>query len=172
MSRMCNNRAMQSEHDPELRSGWPGSLIRVLGCGIGFTTLDGVDVILTSIELWTLGTYVSFAGVKGPETGRLDVADEANLAIWMRRRRSDPTGVRQAAPSLPGHRLADLQITLADNMGTPYRRVSATAGGSGNEWRAQVAFAPGVPERAQVLILGAVDVDRQAATEVSVRLDR
>lgn len=56
-------------------------------------------------------------------------------------------------PPWPGGRLTSIAITVSDDVGTPYRRAWAEAGGMETEWRFMSTFLPGPPPDARSLSL-------------------
>jgi hypothetical protein len=109
----------------------------------------GEDLLILSVELWTGGVVVHFARVESEETDRLTAEYGAAMAAWARDDR-DPL------PEQPVEGFGD-GFALSDDVGTPFRRHSGHAGGTGAEWRGTWHFVPAVPEQATRLTLAVGD---------------
>lgn len=117
--------------------------------------VDGLTVVLVSVELWTSGVVLHLAGLRGAVTDELDVEYQAAMAHWVTlAEEAQASGSRVPAPHAPGERLLRLPLTVADDVGTRYEPVSRQGGASGSEWRSQWQLTPGVPADATRLRFG------------------
>jgi len=107
---------------------------------------DGITVILTTVELWTSGTFVRLAGLRSAHSDELDARFEEDLAGWVKYAPADPAS-GATHPRQPGELLTRLPLTLSDDVGTLYHSPGRLAGGTGTEWRAEWRFEPGVPQQ-------------------------
>jgi hypothetical protein len=112
---------------------------------------DGVDIALVSVELWPQQTVVRLAALVDDPVGE-EEAFENRLDAWA------AGGRRDRLPEGPGERLyRDVELSLADDLGSNYRWKSSSIGGSGRLFRGEWHFARGVPEEATRLLVEASD---------------
>jgi hypothetical protein len=109
--------------------------------------VDGMTLVLLSVELWSGGVFLHLAVLRNAATDELDAAHERAFDGWTAGRRD------QAPPPMPGTRLGDLALTVADDTGTSYQPSHRAAGGSGTEWRSEWKFEPGAPPEATRLTI-------------------
>ena len=121
----------------EMVLSWPEPLADV----------DGVTVVIASVELWTAGVVVRLAGMRSPQTDQLDAAHRLETTHWAAGYAERGT----APPAQPGAVLIDSPLELSDDLATVYRSHARSAGGTGTEWRAEWHFEPGVPLEASLL---------------------
>jgi hypothetical protein len=139
------------------------ALEAVLAPACALADVDGLTVLLVSVELWTSCVVLRLAGLRSAFTDELEAEYRAAMGHWVTLAdEAQASGERVPAPHAPGERLARLDLRLADDAGTRYEAAHRQAGGSGSEWRAEWHFGPGVPARATRLAVavGASDVDR------------
>jgi hypothetical protein len=117
-------------------------LIKVLGPGRLLGQVEGVDVLLVSVELWRSHVVVHLAGLADDLMDRLLREHRA----LMERHGRDPNPTEPPEP--PDAMLGRIDLTVADDVGTRYFPSSSVSGGSDKEWRAQWRFEPGVPPEA------------------------
>jgi hypothetical protein len=132
--------------------------------------VDGITVILVSVELWTNGLFVRLAGLRTDLTDELDASFEGAMTHWaVAAREAKQTGAKLPPPHQPGERLMRLPLTVSDDVGTTYRSLARSAGGTGTEWRSEWRFEPGVPRAATRLIVAVDGSDgRRHARELSL----
>jgi hypothetical protein len=120
--------------------------------------IDGIMVIVRCVEIADTVT-VRLTARRNHATDALDAeylaAAWAETAIEHRRRGADPP----VPPRQPGQPLAELNLTIADDAGTPYRCLGKEAGGTGTEWDATWRFAPSPPQDAREIRVVASDGD-------------
>jgi hypothetical protein len=120
--------------------------------------VDGLTVVLLYVELWSGEVVLRLAGVPNEQTTELDAAfgrelqDRAAAA-----HRAEASGAAAPPPPAPHERLLRMGLSLADDLGTAYRALGGSAGGTGTEWRAQHQLAPGVPATARRLVVAVED---------------
>lgn len=112
--------------------------------------VEGITVILTTVELWTSATFVRLAGLRNAHTDELDARFKEDMEGWVPYARANQVSGSSGRrpPPQPGEILMRLPLTLCDDTGTTYAAPSRSAGGSGTEWRAEWRFEPGVPRQA------------------------
>jgi hypothetical protein len=115
----------------------------VLAPACPLADVDGVTLLLVSVELWTTGVFMRLAGLGTARTKKID--EEFYAAL-------DASQGRDS-PEHPGERFGRLPLALADDLGTSYAVCGTSASGTGSEWRAEWQFAPGVPRAAARLIV-------------------
>jgi len=109
---------------------------------------DGVEVVLVSIEVWRDEVVVRARGL--PSEGTVALEREFSDAL----ERSNRQGAdRDAVPRQPAERIFDLDVSVADGVGTAYSPTSSARGGSGATFRAEWSFVPGPPETARWLMV-------------------
>ena len=128
-------------------------LIAVHAPAARLAEVEGVEVLLLSVELWRNGIFVHLAGRESELTDRLLRQHKALMDRWGRD--PNPTEV----PEQPGEILGRMPLTIADDIGTGYFPHSRSTGGTGTEWRADWQFEPGVPAGASRLTV-AIGTDR------------
>jgi hypothetical protein len=126
-------------------------LIAVHAPAARIAEVDGLELMLLSVEMWTASVIIHLAATETPLTDRLTAEQKAELERWAR----DPH--RTDLPEMPGALLGRLELTVADDVGTRYQPSSSHAGGNGTEWRALWRFEPGVPEAATRLTVAIGD---------------
>jgi hypothetical protein len=126
-------------------------LIAVHAPATRLAEVDGLELMLLSVELWTKSVFVHLAATETALTDRLTAEQKAELDRWAQ----DPT--RSDLPEVPGAMLGRMSLTVADDAGTDYRPSSSQAGGTGTEWRAMWQFEPGVPDSASRLTIAIED---------------
>jgi hypothetical protein len=138
---------------PEIRP--PGSralpardqLASVLAPMLALADVDGLTLVLASVELWTSSVFLRTAILRNATTDELDAEHEAAFEQWSETARETPP------PPQPATRLMRLELTLSDDVGTGYRNQGRSAAGAGTEWRAEWKFQPGAPPGATRLTL-------------------
>ncbi len=114
----------------------------VLAPAMELAVVEGMTLVLLSVELWTTSVFLHLAVLRTSETDEQDAAHQRAMDAWgAGPRDGDP-------PAQPGERLTRLPLTLADDAGTRYRPTHRGAGGTATEWRAQWKFEPGPPPAA------------------------
>jgi hypothetical protein len=124
--------------------------------------VDGMTLVLLSVELWSSGVFVHLAILRSAATDELDAAHERAFEAWAAGPRDE------APPDMPGVRLGHLALTVADDTGTSYRPTHRAAGGSGTEWRSQWKFEPGPPPEATRLTITVGADGREQAHELTL----
>ena len=109
---------------------------------------DGIEVVLVSVEVWRDEVVVRARGL--PVEGAVALESEFSDALerW-NRQGSD----RDAMARQPAERIFDLDVSVADGVGTAYSATSSARGGSGTTFRAEWSFVPGPPEAARWLVV-------------------
>src|SRR4051794_9075847 len=118
--------------------------------------VDGVTLLLVSVELWTRGVFLRMAGMGTAHTQRLD--EEFQAA-------ADAGG---EWPEHLGSRFGALPLTLADDAGTRYSPRGSASGGTATEWRTDWQFAPGVPRAASRLFVTLAGADGPLVQELAL----
>src|SRR3954447_21557981 len=139
---------------PDVRA--PGTTTRahdaleaVLAPAQPLADVDGITVVLVSVELWTSGMFVRLAGLRSALTDELDAEFDGAMIHWGVLAEDARAGsANPPAPRQPGERLMRLPLTVSDDLGTAYTSRNRSAGGSGTEWRSEWRFEPGVPREA------------------------
>ena len=109
---------------------------------------DGIEVVLVSVEVWRDEVVVRARGL--PAEGAVALEREFSDALERWNRQGND---RDAMPRQPAERIFDLDVSVADGLGTAYSPTSSTRGGSGTMFRAEWSFAPGPPEAARWLVV-------------------
>jgi hypothetical protein len=122
-------------------------LIKVLAPARLLATVEGVEVLLVSVELWRTHVFVHLAGLGNDLMDRLLREHQALMERWGR----DPNP--SEPPEQPGAMLGRIDLRISDDVGTAYHPSSSSAGGTGTEWRADWTFEPGVPPEATRLTI-------------------
>jgi hypothetical protein len=78
-------------------------------------TRDGVEVVLVSVEVWPDEVVVRARGLPSERTAALEREYSEALHGW-HRQRGDP----EATPRQPAERILELDVSVADDAGTPY----------------------------------------------------
>jgi hypothetical protein len=144
------------------------ALRRVLAVAQPLAEVDGMPLVLTSVELWTNRVDVFLAGRPTAEAQQPLRQHDAELNEWARKRREGRSEGVLSPPQLRGGRLFELDIRVRDNLDTGYRAMAGSAGGSNTEWRVHRYYEPGVSETATLLTVEIVDsaTDVVAAVEL------
>jgi hypothetical protein len=109
---------------------------------------NGVALMLVSIEVWQDEVVVRARGLPSELTVALEHDFGEALERW------DREGAdRDALPLQPFERVFNLDVSVADDVGTAYSPTHSARGGSGRIFRAEWFFAPGPPAAAQSLIV-------------------
>jgi hypothetical protein len=116
--------------------------------------VEGIPIVFVTAELWTQHVFIRLCAVQNERTGTLDEEwarefEQYTHEALAARERGD--AARPEPPEDPGVVLIRAPLIVSDDLGTVYRSTSASAGGTGTEWRAEWAFEPGVPVAATVL---------------------
>jgi hypothetical protein len=120
---------------------------------------DGVELVLVSVEVWPDEIVVRMRGLPSGRTAVLESAFEEALEEWGR----DP---ERKPPAQPAERVFDLDVGVADALGTAYSPVSSARGGTGTMFRADWTFRPGPPPEVDRLVVWIAD-----AAPVTVELE-
>jgi hypothetical protein len=110
-----------------------------------------MDVALVSVEVWPSETIVRLAGLPDDPHSH-DRRFHESLDRWAQAGRADPQ------PREPAESILDVDVTLADDVGTVYMLRTSMRGGSGRLFRGDWFFATGIPADATQLVLR-VDAD-------------
>lgn len=135
---------------------------------------NGVTLVLASVELWTRSVRVRIAGLNNAISDRLDEEHRTALHGWASKVRDAHArgDVPEDPPPEPGARLLDTRLALTDDIGTEYRYVGGSAGGSNTEWRLETVFEPGAPAGAGKLILAAIGTVDRIVHEIELQPPR
>jgi hypothetical protein len=121
---------------------------------------NGVALMLVSVEVWHDEVVVRARGLPSELTVALENDFGEALERWHR-----GGADREALPLQPFDRIFNVDVSLADDVGTAYSPIHSARGGSGRMFRAEWFFAPGPPAAAQSLII------RIAGAETSIEID-
>lgn len=125
--------------------------------------VDGITVMLVSVELWRKGVFLRFAGLPTRLTDELEADFQDKLQEWAVRAQE----ARKAGAPLPdwtgepAGRLLGLPLSVSDDMGTQYQACGRSAGGVDMAWRSEWRFEPGVPREATRLTVAIESSDGQ-----------
>jgi hypothetical protein len=91
--------------------------------------VDGVTLVLVSVELWTSGLHLRLAGLRSAVTDGLDAEFDGAMVAWAAgggdgRERDVPGPPRQ-----PGESMLRSPLSVSDDVGTRYRRSTGFAAG-------------------------------------------
>lgn len=125
--------------------------------------IEGIEVVLLSVEIWRGQVFVRTACVESPETERVN--DEYSATV----REMTPL-LREARAKFPENPaaaiLSHVQVTISDDAGTTYRWTDANGPGwngqTGINWFCDNRFVPGPPTVASVLRVSATVGDTTA----------
>lgn len=123
---------------------------------------EGVDIALVSVEIWPTETVVRLAGLLADPIAE-DASHGAELDAWAAAGRNGPP------PRSRGERVLErVEVSLTDDVGTPYQWKTRSAGGSSRPFRGDWWFPTGVPETARLLTVVAEDQEtgETATTEL------
>lgn len=116
--------------------------------------VEGVTLMVVTLELWQRTVYLRGAGLESALTEAGDAASAQTFQEWV----EQATLAKQAnLPFLemptdePATGLGGVPFILSDDLGTTYTMRSGWAGGTGTEWRMERGFEPGVPDTARHL---------------------
>jgi hypothetical protein len=109
---------------------------------------DGVALMLVSIEVWQDEVVVRARGLPSELTVAVEHDFGEALERWHRKGAD-----REARPLQPFERIFNVDVSVADDVGTAYSPIHSARGGSGRMFRAEWFFAPGPPAAAQSLIV-------------------
>ena len=122
----------------------------VLAPARSLADVDGITVLLVSLEMWTSWVSVRLAGLPSELTDELEAGFQNKLEEWAAQtKQAREAGSKE--PRLadqPGNRLMQMPLSLEDDLGTLYQAHHRSAGGTGTEWRSEWRFEPGVPREA------------------------
>jgi hypothetical protein len=136
------------------------TLHRVLAVAQPLADVDGMPILVTSVELWSSGVDMFLAGLPTPDAERHVLEHSTDLNDWGRKRREGRSGEGALSPpQLRGNRFFELDVRIRDDVGTGYRIMGGSAGGSQTEWRMNRHYEPGVPEHATQLTVEIADHD-------------
>jgi hypothetical protein len=127
-------------------------------------TLDGITMLLITVEAWPDSVVVRVAGLPNERTASLEAEYRRAIEAWAAARgEGGPT----RPPREPGAAaLGRLGLTIRDDLGTPYRVAAGSTGGTGSEWRGEWVFRPGPPSAVTDLIVDAPGVAHQGGVSV------
>ncbi len=145
-------------------------LRRVLAVAQPLADVDRMSLVLTSVELWTNGVDLFLAGVPTAEAEQRVRQHEAELHEWAGKHRDGRSDGFLSPPQARGNRLYDVDIRLNDDVGTTYRSVGGSAGGSGTEWRLHRHHEPAVPENATGLTVEVTGDDEHVVGSLDLQL--
>jgi hypothetical protein len=109
---------------------------------------DGVALMLVSIEMWPDEVVVRARGLPS----ELTVALEHEFGEALERSHREGAD-KEALPLKPFEQIFNVNVSVADDVGTAYSPTHSARGGSGRMFRAEWFFAPGPPDAAQSLIV-------------------
>jgi hypothetical protein len=119
----------------------------VLAPATELAAVDGMTLVLLSVELWTTSVFLHLAVLRTPKTDEQDATYQRAMDAWA-------AGPREGSPpAQPGERLTRLPLTIADDAGSEYHPTHRAAGGTATEWRAEWKFEPGPPPAATRLTI-------------------
>lgn len=124
--------------------------------------LDGLEVVVLSLELWPDKVVAHFEALEDAQTEQLIADHDRAVARWAKL----PSADRGHFPEMPAERLAALSPQLSDDLGTAYLQRGLSYGGTGTDWRMACDFVPGVPGHARKLELCLTARDTQARLEL------
>jgi hypothetical protein len=104
--------------------------------------------VLVSVEVWPDEVVVRVRGLPSELTAELEREFGEALERWDRQGR-DKDALRQQ----PLERIFDVDVSVADDVGTVYSPATSMRGGSGRMFRAEWFFSPGPPEVAESLLV-------------------
>jgi hypothetical protein len=129
--------------------------------------VDGIRIVVASIELWRRRTLVHLVAEPDEEAAaELDAAHARAMAAWAAAG-FEPRDEMPEHPVDAATRGLDLQLWDATH--GDHRRTWSATGGSEADGRATYAFEPGVPPTATSI---AINIDRESGTVVTVDLPR
>jgi hypothetical protein len=113
--------------------------------------VEGVEILLLSVELWRSDIRVQLAGLADQLMERRLRQHRELIESWGR----DPNPTEP--PERPEEMLGRLELTIADDLGTTYLPSSGGYGATDHQWRAEWTFEPGVPAEATRLTIAVGD---------------
>jgi hypothetical protein len=127
--------------------------------------VDGVALVLDSVELIEGCPVVKLAGVRNARTRALDAEHDRALEAWAQQvrraaRDGEPT---PAPPAQPGELLRAVAVSVQDDAGTTYTLRGTAFGGTGTEWDGVWRFHPTVPAHAKQLVIRLEAPDAEAS---------
>jgi hypothetical protein len=139
-------------------SGVMAQLPKVVNPLVSMLERDGVELVLVSVEAWPDEIVVRMRGLPSGRTAELESAFDEALEEWGRDPKSKP-------PAQPAERVLDLDVGVADALGTAYAPFGSARGGTGTMFRADWTFRPGPPPEVDRLLVRIAD-----ASPVTVEL--
>jgi hypothetical protein len=119
-------------------------LPRVLVPIIPLGEVDGVSLLLLTVELWPTEIVLTAAGVRTDETDRRDDEYEQSMTAWFKEGRIGES------PEMPGSLLLrGIKLEIRDDADRPYDVVTAEFAGTGTEWRGIWVARPGLAKTAR-----------------------
>lgn len=146
------------------------ALRRVLAIAEPLATVDDMPFVLTTVELWTNRVDLFLAGLPTADAERHIRRHRAEMDQWARRYREGRSEGTLSPPMARDGRLFEVDIRLRDDLGTTYREMGGSAGGSNSEWRLHRWYEPGAPETATRLTVEAADYDGHIVGVVEIPL--
>jgi hypothetical protein len=123
--------------------------------------VDGIMVLVTRIELWSLRLIVRLEALPNKLTDALDATFDTDWKAWERRwveHRAAAEAEDLPPPEQPSvPRLGKLPLSVADDAGTRYHSIGTSTGGSEHPWRSEWRLEPGVPPLVSVLRIALED---------------
>lgn len=110
--------------------------------------VKGVTVVLGALLSTSAGVVIYFYGLQDEITAAYDAEHAVVWQEWLSeleaaKSRVDTTSPRP--PTEPGTLLMnDMRVRVIDDVGTDYKWVGTSAGGTGTEWDASWKFKPGI----------------------------
>jgi hypothetical protein len=101
---------------------------------------NGVALMLVSIEVWQDELVLRARGLPSKLTVALEHDCGEALERWHREGAD-----REARPLQPFERIFNVDVSVADDVGTAYSPIHSASGDSGRMFRAEWFFAPGPP---------------------------
>ena len=130
-------------------------------------TVDGVDVVLTGVQLTPEHLEVGWHGVPNAATQDLDQGWDTAMGTWTHQVEAEGREAAGTPPRMPGNLLARVQAFVVDDLGTEYVARTGHAAGSDSPWDSRWRYTPAPPAAARMLRLTfAVDGRRATACDV------
>jgi len=136
--------------------------------------IEGITLVLITVEIWTNDVQLRAAAVQTSETDRRDAQHEQALRAWIQRNQGQPRPHRprlEHPPLSPATQwLGDLRPVLNDDVGTDYEVRTRGSGGTGTEWHWDATMRPGTPAEATVLGVQLADGGGTILTDLKLDL--
>lgn len=121
--------------------------------------VEGVSMVVVSVELWPGQVVVRVAARPGAATDRFDAADAHEIAAWTQPMTPHQRALQPMPQSSDARLLGRALPRVTDDRGTAYQLRAGQVGTTDHRWRAEWIYAPEPPVETLALPVSAAGMD-------------